>query len=241
MRWVAVLVVGFLLLVVGYYLYFDVLNRAPAEVYVAQRGTAIAAVYGTVTINPVGSAAALRPRTPVTCTPRPGLDIITNANGVAVKDGQLLGTVVDEIGQRQLEQAQQAYDAAVAHQKAGPPSAGPLQSYQDSLAAMNKLPQGNVPQVQRDAARKRRHPVQSGRRERGPGVEPCGRRRQKRPSKLAQDQQSRTEIKAPFDGVLTFVGFGNNAYVLPNQSVYNRRHAGHQRHRPSQRGGRGPA
>ena len=218
LRWVAVLVVGFLLLVVGYYLYFDVLNRAPAEVYVAQRGPATASVYGTVTINPEASLPLFAQNAGYLHTV-PGLESITAANGHAVQEGELLGTVVDEIGLRALRQAQQDYDNALALQKAGPPSTGPLQSAKDSLRAMQKLPPGTVPQVQRDAAQNAvnqlttqvdneilalRHAVDAT----------------ANVLKATQDQQARTEIKAPFPGVLTIIGFGNNAYVLPNQMVY---------------------
>ena len=218
LRWIAVLVVGFLLLVVGYYLYFDVLNRAAAEVYVAQRGPATASVYGTVTINPEASLPLFAQNAGYLPT-APGLENVVTANGITVQEGQLLGTVVDEIGLRLLRQAQQDYDNALAIQKAGPPSAGPLQSARDSLRAMQKLPPGTVPQVQRDAAQNAvnqlttqvdnetlamRHAVDAA----------------ANVLKAAQDQQARTEIKAPFAGVLTVIGFGNNAYVLPNQMVY---------------------
>ena len=218
LRWIAVLVVGFLLLVVGYYLYFDVLNRAPAEVYVAQRGTAIAAVYGTVTINPLASVPLFSQNTGYLKTV-PGLENIVNANGLAVKEGQLLGTINDEIGQRMLRQAQADFEAATARNKTGPASAGPLQSAKDNYAAMLKLPPGNVPQVQRDAARnlvstltdavanetlELRHTVDAA----------------ASALKAAEDQQGRTQLKSPFDGVLTAIGFGDGAYVLPNQMVY---------------------
>ena len=223
LRWVAVLVVGFLLLIVGYYLYFDVLNRASAEVYVAQRGTAISSVYGTVTINPVASLPLYSQNAGyLHVTPGLGLDNVTNANGIHVQSGAVLATVVDEIGQRALRSAQADYDAALARQKTGPASAGPLQSAKDNLNAMLKLPPGNVPQVQRDAARNAvnslsdavanetlelRHTVEAA----------------ASALKAAQDQQARTQIKAPdFDGggVLTGIGFGDGAYVLPNQMVY---------------------
>ncbi len=218
LRWTAVLVVGFVLLVVGYYLYVNVLNRAPAEVYVSQRGTAIAAVYGTVTINPVTSLPLFAQNTGYLHTTE-GLGNVTSANGLPVKEGQLLGTVVDEIGQRILRQAQQDYDAAIARQKNGPPSAGPLRSAEDSLRAMDKLPPGNVPQVTRDAARNAVNQLTAGvaneTLELRHVVDAAANN-----LKAAQDQQGRTEIKAPFNGVLTFIAFGNGAYVLPNQLVY---------------------
>ena len=220
LRWVAVLVVGFLLLVAGYYLYFDVLDRAPAEVYVAQRGTAIAAVYGTVTINPEASLPLFAQNAGYLRT-EPGFDSVTGANGIVVKENQLLGTVVDEIGLRTLRQAQQDYDAAEGRMKTGPPTAAPLQSAKDSLRALQKLPPGNVPQVQRDAAQglvnqlsavvdnealELRHVLDAAANN----------------LKAAQDQQSRTQIRAPLvgGGVLTFIGFGNGSYVQPNQQVY---------------------
>lgn len=218
LRWTAVLFVGFVLVLVGYYLYVNVINRAPAEVYVAQRGTAISAVYGTITINPVASLPLFAQNAGFLHS-TPGLENITQANGHAVKANELLGTVVDEIGDRLLRQAQQDYDNAVARQKNGPASAGPLRSAQDSLRAMEKLPPGNVPQVTRDAARNSvnqliaavdnetielRHLVDAA----------------TNALTAAQNQQGRTEIRAPFDGVLTLVAFGNGAYILPNQMIY---------------------
>ena len=218
LRWASVLFVAFVLAVLGYYLYVNVINRAPAEVYVAQRGTAIAAVYGTVTINPEASLPLFAQNAGYLKT-TPGLENITSANGHAVKANELLGTIVDEIGLRLLRQAQQDFDAATARQKNGPPSAGPLKSAQDSLAAMEKLPPGSVPQVTRDAARNAVNQLTSG-----VANETLELRHlvdaAANALTAAQNQQGRTEIRAPFDGVLTFIGFGNGAYVLPNQLVY---------------------
>ena len=218
LRWAALLVVGFLLLIVGYYLYFDVLNRPPAQVYVAQRGTAIAAVYGTVTINPDTSLALFAQNAGYLHT-APDLANNIKAQGIAVKQDQLLGTIVDEPGQRLLHDVQATYDAAITRQKTGAPDAPALKGAQDKLTALNKLPPGNVAQVDRDAARNAvnqltaavdnellalRHDVDVA----------------ASALKAAQDQQSRTQIKAPFDGILTAAGFGDNAYVSPNQMVY---------------------
>ena len=218
LRWVSLLVVAFLLAVFGYYLYVNVLNRAPAQVYVAQRGTAIAAVYGTVTINPDASLALFAQNSGFLHA-APDLANSIQAQGIAVKRDQLLGTVVDEIGLRALHDAQTNYDAAVARQKTGPPSAGPLKSAEQNLAALEKLPPGNVPQVQRDSARNAVNQfttaVTNETLALNHDVETTA-----SALKATQDEQTRTLIKAPFDGILTAAGFGDNAYVLVNQMVY---------------------
>ena len=213
----SVLLVAFLLFIVGYYLYVNVINRAPAEVYVAQRGTAVAAVYGTVTINPVQTLTLFAQNSGYLHT-TPDLSNNIKAQGIIVQKDQLLGTVVDDNGLRLLHDAERAFKSAQDHQKNGPPSAGPLKTAKDSLLAQKKAG-GNIPQVQIDATQNTVNSLTSA-----VENETLALQREvelaQSALKAAQDAQARTELHAPFPGVLTGVGFNDNSYVLPNQAVY---------------------
>ncbi len=218
-RWAAVLILLFVLLMSGYYLYVRVINRPPAEVYTVSRGTAVSAVYGTVTITSNFQLGMFAQNSGYL---RYGPDLLGTAatlNGRPVKNDQLLGTVVDEIGLRTLENAQRDADAAINRQKVGPPSAGPLQSAQSKLAAMDKLPKGVTPKVDYDAAANEVNRLKSA-------VETESLNLQHDADtygsvlKSAQEQKRRTEVHAPFDGVLTIINFNDNAYVTVNQALF---------------------
>ncbi len=216
-RWTAILLIVFVLGLVGYYLYANVLNRSPADVYVAQRGTAVSAVYGTVTItadialNLVAQNAGYLHET---------LGTLAEAQGTPVKKDQVLATITDEIGQRQLAQARNDFEAAVARQKVGPTTQGPLKSAEDTNNAYARLPNpAAVPKVQRDAAQNEvnrlRGIVENEKAELQHIVDATA-----SALKANEDNVKRTEIKAPFDGIVTMPFFNDNAYVLPNQALF---------------------
>ncbi len=218
-RWAGVLILSFVLLMLGYYLYVNVINRPPAEVYIVSRGTAVSAVYGTVTITSnyqlgmfAQNSGYLRYGPNLLGTP-------ATLNGQIVQKDQLLGTVVDEIGQRTLDNAKRDYEAALSRQKVGPPSMGLLQSAQSRLDAMNRLPPNVTPKVEHDAA------VNEVTRLKGTvETETLSLQHDKETYesilKGAEDQLKRTEVHAPFDGILTIINFADGAYVLTNQAVF---------------------
>ena len=216
-RWTGVLVVLFVLLAAGYYLYTNVLNRSPADVYVAQRGTAVSAVYGTVTIN-ADYALTLFSQNAGYLHETLGTTI--TAQGLAVTKDQVLGTITDEISERARTQARNDYEAAVARQKLGPNTQGLLQSAIDTNNAYKRLANpANIPKVQRDAAQNEvdrlTGVVANEKLELQRGVDATA-----SVLKAAEDALKRTQILCPFDGVLIAITFNDNAYVLPNVALF---------------------
>ena len=216
-RWSAILILIFALFVAGYWVYTRVLNRPPADVYVAQRSTAVSAVYGTVTIN---ANYALTLFSQNAGYLHENLGTTVTAQGIPVKKDQELGVVVDEIGERTHVQARNDYEAALSRQRLGPNTQGLLQSAQDTVNAYKRLPNPNaVPKVQRDAAdnevSRLTGIVANEKLELQRGVDAT-----LSVLKATDDQLKRTKIVSPFDGILTAVTFNDNAFVLPNQALF---------------------
>lgn len=216
-RWAASLLLIFTLTAVGYYLYANVLNRAPADVYTVQRDTAIAAVYGTVTINSNYSLTLFAQNAGFLHEP---LGTAVTMVGRPVEKDQLLATVVDEAGQRAATQARNDYEAALGRQKVGPNSFQLLHSAEDTLAAFKRLPNPEViPRVQRDAAQhevdRLRGNVQNETLEIQRLVDATA-----SGLKATEDQLKRTAIRAPFAGILTAANYNDNAYILPNEALF---------------------
>ncbi len=218
LRWSALLCVLFALTLTGYYFYVNVINRAPAEVTPVERGAAVSTVYGTFTINAV-NALTLFAQNPGYLRSDPALFSTYASQGTTVKKDQLMATVEDQNVIRAVKQAQSEYDAAVSRQKGGPPSAGALKSTQDTVDAYKKLAENAVPRIQREAVQndlnRLKTAVDNEKLDLQRGVDATS-----TALKTYQDQLKRTEILAPFDGVLTLIGFNNNAYVLPNQALF---------------------
>ena len=218
-RWAAVLTLLFVLITAGYYLYVNVINRPPAEVYVVSRGTAVSAVYGTVTITSLGQLGMFAQNSGYLHY-GPGLfGSPANLNGQPVKKDQLLGTVVDEIGLRTLENARRDYEAATSRWKVGPASAGPLQSAQGKVDAINKLPPGVTPKVERDAAVNELERLKSQVAAEGLDLEHTKDTTESL-LKSAEEQLKRTEIHAPFNGIMTIVNYNDGAYVTTNAALF---------------------
>lgn len=224
LRWAAVLILLFVLATSGYYLYFNVINRPPAEVYTVSRGTAVSAVYGTVTITSTFQLAMFAQnsgylRYGPELAGTSGKNTIATLNGQVVKKDTLLGTVVDEIGLRTLEGAQRDHEAAISRKAVGPSNAGPLQSAQSKLDALKKLQPGSYPKVDFDAAVNEVNRLTSA-----VNTENLNFQHDVDTTasilKSAEDQLKRTEIHAPFDGILTVINFNNDAYVTTNQALF---------------------
>ncbi len=220
LRLAAVLILLFVLSAVGYYLYVNVINRPPAEVYVVSRGTAVSAVYGTVTITSNFTLAMFAQNSGYL---KYGPDLADGTaitkNGIRVKKDELLGTVIDEIGVRTLDNAKRDYEAAVSRRKLGAPNAGPLQSAQGKVDAMKKLPEKSMAKVDFDAAvneaERLKSAVNAELLDLQHGEETAGSL-----MKAAEDQLKRTEVRAPFDGILTVINYNDNAYVTVNQALF---------------------
>ncbi len=218
LRWAALLVILFVLMLVGYYVYVNVIDRAPAEVAPVERGPAVATVYGTFTITASNSLTLFAQNAGYLHTD-PALFSVAASQGAAVKKDQLMATVADENVERLVKQAQADYDSAVSRLKNGPGSAGALRSAQDQVDAFAKLKGDAVPHLQRDAATNQVNALTTA-------VENERLELQRAKDATAnllktyQDQLNRTRVVAPFDGIVTVINFNDNAYVLPNQALF---------------------
>ena len=213
--------IAFVLFMLGYYIYADVINRAPADVYIVQRGTAISAVYGTVTVS---SSVVLTLNAQnsgyMHQSPELGKGAIVANEGIQVKKDELLATVEDQAGEQALKQAKTDYEAALARQRLGPVSAGALKSAQDQLDAYLKLPDKRmVAGVTMDAARNQVLALQGA-----VDNERLELQRQVDTTmgvvKTYQEQLKRTEVRSPIDGIMTVQFYADNSYVLQSQPLF---------------------
>ncbi|HUJ10743.1 MAG TPA: efflux RND transporter periplasmic adaptor subunit [Verrucomicrobiae bacterium] len=119
-------------------------SRPVAEVYVAQRGTAISSVYGTVKVQ---ATLTINVRARSSGIVRFSEAVASNAVvGLDVKQGDLLATIVNEDLDREIAKAESELKAAVERQQLGPPSQPQLNTQEALLARMEKLAQmQNVP------------------------------------------------------------------------------------------------
>jgi RND family efflux transporter MFP subunit len=200
--------------------------RPVAEVYVAQRGTAISSVYGTVkvlatlTMNVrARSSGIIRFSEPVAKNAVVGFD---------VKQGELLGTIINEDLDREIAKAESDLKAAVERQKLGPPSQPQLNTQEALLVRMEKLAQmQNVPAS--DLERTRNEVQTLRERVRGEQVEldrvVTITREQ---AGVLQDRKAHCFITSPMDGYLSaincvdgeFIGDGSTPFVVATRSMY---------------------
>ncbi len=209
---IALLVIG-----LAYAVYARFINLPPAQVYISQRGTAIAAVYGTVSIQ---SDITL----PVNAQNSgyihidPALGTTTTSQGIHVKLNQLMATIDDEPTTRLLVQARTDAEAAAARAKLGPPSAGLLQSVKDKLNAYLKLPAGpdgvpkGVARVDFESAKNDVVRIQGA-----VDNEKLEIQRQMDNTaaavKTLENQLQHAEVRSPLDGTLLTQAFNDNSFV----------------------------
>ena len=217
-RWAVTLLIICGVVFAGYFAYSR-LNLAPADVYVVHRGTAVSAVYGTVTINANAAITLLAQNSGFLHMDPTMAGTPTTLNGQKVKLGQLIATVVDEAGQRQFSQAKMDYEAALARQKTGPTTTTALQAAKATVAAYDKLPKGAVPQVTVDAARGEVTRLQGATDNEVADLQHAV-DVTLNAMKTYEEQVKRTRVESPMDGVLSFIGFGDNSYVLTNQALF---------------------
>ncbi|MBS0660646.1 MAG: efflux RND transporter periplasmic adaptor subunit [Verrucomicrobia bacterium] len=194
------------------------LGRPVAEVAAVQRGTATAAVYGTVKIQ---SSVVREIRAQNT-------GIIKFADGIAsgvvsigstVKRDQLLGVITDEATTKALRQAQTELEAAQQRQKLGPPSAEPLRAAQDNLKRLLSLQANTVPaaEVERTKAEVKRltdeEKVQTLELRKAVQLGETN-------VQALQDQMKRTELRATMDGLLTAIAPADGDLVFANNLLF---------------------
>jgi RND family efflux transporter MFP subunit len=201
-------------------------SRPVAEVYVAQRGTAISAVYGTVKL-----LATLTINVRARCSGNIQFSELVASNalvGLDVKQGQLLGTIVNQDLDREIVKAESDLKAAEARKNLGPPSQPQLNTQAALLARMEKLAQmQNVPASDLERTR---NDVQSLReRVRGEEVElnrvvTIAREQ----AGVLQDRKTHCFLTAPIDGYLSainclngeFISDGSTPFTVATRSTY---------------------
>jgi RND family efflux transporter MFP subunit len=208
----------------AYYLFLPV-----AEVAVVQRGTAIAAVYGTVRIEPT-IVIHVRAQNTGFITLADPFSAGRAAIGRPVQKGELFATIADEGTARQLKQAQADYQAAMQRAQLPLPSSEPLRVAEDSLQRLERLTSiSNVPEVEvqrmkSDVARLRGQ-LESERIERDRNLESLD-----AATKKLESQMKNSEIRAPIDGLLTsikaingdLVSEGNELFTVSSRENYVR-------------------
>lgn len=127
-------------------------SRPVAEVYVAQRGTAVSAVYGTVKVV---ASMTMNLRARNSGVIHFSAPVATNTIvGLAVKQGELLATITNEDLDREITKAETELKAAEEKLKLGPPSQPELSNNEAHLARLEKLAEmQNVPASDVDQGR----------------------------------------------------------------------------------------
>jgi RND family efflux transporter MFP subunit len=190
-----------------------------AEVSVVKRGTALAAVYGTVRIEPT-FVVHVRAQNSGFIRLADEFSAGRGAIGKSVQKGELLATIADEATARQLKQAQADLQAATERAALPLPSAEPLKTAEDNLQRLEKLAAlSNVPAVEYEKAKSEvarlRGQVETERIERdrnlGALEDTC---------KKLEAQLKSSEIRAPIDGLLTGISTVDGELVGQNNELF---------------------
>jgi RND family efflux transporter MFP subunit len=200
-----------------------------AEVTTVRRGRAVAAVYGTVRIEPAfvvhvraQNAGFIRLADPFSAG--------RGAIGKNVEKGELLATIADETTARQLKQARADLQAATQRAALPLPSSELLKTAEDTVQRLEKLAAlSNVPAVDYEKAKSEskrlRGVVETERIERDRNLET-----QQETCKKLEAQMKNSEIRSPMDGLLTsiqtidgeLVGEANELFTVSSRKNYVR-------------------
>ncbi|MDQ6623456.1 MAG: efflux RND transporter periplasmic adaptor subunit [Verrucomicrobiota bacterium] len=200
-----------------------------AEVAQAHRGTAIAAVYGTVRIEPTFVIHVRAQNSGFIQLADPFLNGRA-AIGRPVQKGELFATIADEATARQLKQAQADLQAARQRAELPLPSSEPLKVAEDSVQRLERLSSlSNVPAVEYQRAKsdvtRLTGQLEAERIERDRNIESL----ETAATKL-EAQMKNSEIRSPMDGLLTamkaidgeLVAEGNELFTVSSQQNYVR-------------------
>jgi RND family efflux transporter MFP subunit len=213
-----------LLFFVAYYFLLPV-----TEVASVRRGTAIAAVYGTVRIEPA-FVVHVRAQNSGFIRLADAFSAGRGAIGKSVEKGQLLATIADETTARLLKQARTDLQAATQRAELPLPSAELLKAAEDNLERLEKVvASGNVPAVEYEKAKSEvnrlRGAVENERIERDRNLTALDETRKK-----LEAQMKSSEIRAPIDGLLSavqtidgeVVGESNQLFTVSSRKNYVR-------------------
>lgn len=202
----------------GVLLLWRSLGRAVAEVAAVQRGTATAAVYGTVKIQS-SIVREVRAQNTGIIKFADGIASGVVSIGSAVKRDQVLGTITDEATIKALRQAQTELETATQRQKLGPPSAEVLKTAQDNLKRLQSLQANTVP-----AAEIERVKAEVKRLIDAEKIEALELKKAVQMSETnvqgLQDQIKRTELRASMDGILNAIAPADGDLVFANNLLF---------------------
>jgi RND family efflux transporter MFP subunit len=218
---------GTVLVLVFFVAYYFLLPVA--EIATVRRGTAIAAVYGTVRIEPA-FVVHVRAQNSGFIRLADSFSAGRGAIGKSVEKGQLLATIADETTARLLKQARTDLQAATQRAELPLPSAELLKAAEDNLERLEKVvASGNVPAVEYEKAKSEvnrlRGAVENERIERDRNLAALDETRKK-----LESQMKSSEIRAPIDGLLSavqtidgeVVGEGNQLFTVSSRKTYVR-------------------
>ena len=190
-----------------------------AEVAPVTRGTAVAAVYGTVRIEPA-EVVPVRAQNAGFIRLADPLSAGRGAIGKSVKKGDLLATIADETTARELKQARADLEAAKQRAALPLPSSELLKTAEDNLQRLEKLASlSNVPAVDYEKAKNEasrlRGAVENERIERSRNLgtleDAC--------TKL-EAQMKNSEIRAPMDGLISNIQAIDGELVKENNQLF---------------------
>ena len=213
-----------LIALLAYFVFLPVAEVAPV-----QRGTAIAAVYGTIRIEPTlvipvraQNSGFIRLADPFSAG--------RAAIGRTVQKGELFATIADEATARQLKQAHADLQAATERGQLPLPSSEPLRVAEDAVKRLERLTSlSNVPVVEFEKSKsdvvRLRGQLEAERIERDRNLESLD-----AAVKKLETQMRNSEIRAPMDGLLTgmkaidgeLVSEGNELFTVSSQKNYVR-------------------
>jgi RND family efflux transporter MFP subunit len=200
-----------------------------AEVVTVRRGTAIAAVYGTVRIEPA-FVVRIRAQNDGFIQLAEPFSAGRGAIGKSVEKGQLLATIADEETARQLKQARADLQAAIDRAALPLPSSELLKAAEDNLQRLEKVvSSGNVPAVEyqkaKSEANRLRGAVETERIERDRNLNSL-----EETTKKLEAQMKSAEVRSPIEGLLTnvqtidgeLVSDGNELFTVSSRRNYVR-------------------
>ena len=186
-------------------------SRAVAEVYVAQRGTAVSAVYGTVKVLATMTIdARTRDSGILHLSDRLATNLVV---GLDVTNGEVLATINNQDLIREIAKAGTDLRAAEARQRLGPPSQPQFNTQEALLARLEKLAQ--MQSVAATDLERTRNDVQTLRERVGAEQLELDRvvtilREQ---AGVLQDRKARGVVTSPLDGYLSAINCGNDAFI----------------------------
>ena len=192
--------------------------RPVAEVCVAQRGTAISAVYGTVKVV---ATMSLNVRARNSGIIRFSDAIAkTGLAGIEVKQSDVLATIVNEDLNREIAKAETDLKAAEARQRLGPPSGPELNTQEAQLTRLEKLAQmQNLPasdlERARNAVETLRERVRAEQVELDRLVSVL-----REQAGVLRDRKARGIVTAPIDGYLTAINCVNGEFTSENSTPF---------------------